>query len=161
MGSTLITKTPTRPILGPLTTTFTAPSSCSAVFSSPASDNLSEAPTSPVYSASQGIRCDVYTLVENGVEDAEFLNDNEDCWPSAMSSKSPGSYSMEFFVATFDGWGFYSPGLLCPNGYTSACSAALLSNGVSSTIANGQSFEFQFPLVPGETAVGCCPRYVS
>ncbi|KAM3501722.1 hypothetical protein MY10362_005339 [Beauveria mimosiformis] len=46
------------------------------------------------------------------------------------------------------GWGFYSPGLVCPDGYTTACTAIFGQRADWST---------QFPLVAGETAVGCCP----
>lgn len=46
------------------------------------------------------------------------------------------------------GWGFYSPGLECPLGYWSACSA------VQGTTSN---FRPQFVMEADETFVGCCP----
>lgn len=45
--------------------------------------------------------------------------------------------------------GFYSPGLVCPDGYLSACTATW--DGFS-------DWQVQFPMTAGETAVGCCPR---
>ncbi|KAH8771020.1 hypothetical protein F5883DRAFT_551694 [Diaporthe sp. PMI_573] len=48
----------------------------------------------------------------------------------------------------FRGWGFYSPGLICPHGYTSACTA---------TAKGGAQWPVQFVMLEGETAVGCCP----
>ncbi|KAI9654767.1 MAG: hypothetical protein M1821_005761 [Bathelium mastoideum] len=55
------------------------------------------------------------------------------------------------------GWGYYSPGLACPQGFTTACSA-IGSNGTVTTAGNqAQRFSFQYPLDPLETAAGCCP----
>ncbi|KAH6641280.1 hypothetical protein F5144DRAFT_563049 [Chaetomium tenue] len=47
------------------------------------------------------------------------------------------------------GWGFYSPGLACPTGYTAACTAEY---------GKRSDWEVEFTLIPGETAVGCCPE---
>lgn len=52
----------------------------------------------------------------------------------------------------FRGWGFYSPGLVCPHGYTSACTA---------TAGGDAQWPVQFEMLEGETAVGCCPTYVN
>jgi hypothetical protein len=76
--------------------------------------------------------------------------DTSSCWPPAFVSAP---------AAPYYGWGFYSPGLICPSGYSSACSTALEKSG-SSPSSFAQPFSFQFPLVPGETVVGCCPTYV-
>jgi hypothetical protein len=75
--------------------------------------------------------------------------DTSSCWPPALVS-APGQ--------PYFGWGFYSPGLICPSGYSSACTTTLEKSGSPPSFAT--SFSFQFPLIPGETAVGCCPTYV-
>lgn len=49
-------------------------------------------------------------------------------------------------------WGFYSPGLECPAGHAAACTA---------TAGGKADWPVQFKLQDGETAIGCCPRYVS
>jgi hypothetical protein len=122
--------TSTRLLIGPLTTTYTAPPQCSKFA-------LNE--RDPFAYAAQG--CSSGTVM-----------DTSSCWPPALgSAPSPPYY----------GWGFYSPGLICPSGYTSACATALEETGSPpNTLTFSQEFSFQFPLIPGETAVGCCPTYV-
>ncbi|KAF2005466.1 hypothetical protein P154DRAFT_571193 [Amniculicola lignicola CBS 123094] len=76
------------------------------------------------------------------------------CWPGPAKYPTP--------LWPFKGLGFYSPGLLCPKGYTSACSAASTEQGKGTvgSIATPASFplgQFQFPLIAGEMAIGCCP----
>ena len=72
--------------------------------------------------------------------------DATSCWPPVASGVSAKSASLE-------GWGFYSPGVHCPAGYATACSA---------TGGGGKAgWDMQFQLQDGETAVGCCPRCVS
>lgn len=73
------------------------------------------------------------------------VEDDMSCWPppsvnQALLRKHP-----------FQGLGFYSPGLACPTGYTTACTAEY---------GRRPQWDIQFALVPGETAVGCCPEYV-
>ena len=67
--------------------------------------------------------------------------DATSCWPpkdrAVPAPKNP-----------LAGWGFYSPGIICPAGHTSACSATAGARG---------GFPFQFSLAAQETAVGCCP----
>lgn len=46
-------------------------------------------------------------------------------------------------------WGIYSPGLVCPQGYTTACSY----NGAKKT----GDFNFYFNPEESEIAIGCCP----
>ena len=103
--------------LGPLTNTFTPPSSCTI--------NVIASDTG---SAWQGQEC---------TDDTVF--DAATCWPTA-TVPAP--------IPPFEGWGFYSPGLVCPDGYTSACTASFNPS---------QSPSFQFALSSSETAVGCCP----
>lgn len=112
----------TRNILGPLTTVFTAPQECD--FAGIISSQTS---------AYRGQGCTVDHLV-----------DASTCWPQATAAaplKSP----------PLNGWGFYSPGISCPAGYTSACSA---------TQGSSTGWEMQFAMDARETAVGCCPTYV-
>ncbi|KAK0733518.1 hypothetical protein B0T26DRAFT_745553 [Lasiosphaeria miniovina] len=87
-----------RPILGPLTTTFTPPAPCLV----------------PVG------QCTTCTVAWNGQECAPssgtFAQDAETCWPATTNG-------VPKVTLPFAGWGFYSPGLVCPVGYTSACTA--------------------------------------
>jgi hypothetical protein len=67
--------------------------------------------------------------------------DNTACWPPVTAGvRAP---------APLQGWGYYSPGISCPAGHVSACSA---------TAGGNQGWPVQFKLSGGETAVGCCPR---
>ena len=70
------------------------------------------------------------------------LQDTASCWPPATISAPDPPYS---------GWGAYSPGIVCPSDYFSACGAG---------IASLTEFNFQFPLIAKETAIGCCPECV-
>lgn len=94
-----------RTILGPLTTTFTPPASCTLAATSGGNDDL------------QGYlarTCDGIL----GAYDAAA------CWPS--TSKGAPSPS-----PSFAGWGFYSPGVACPAGYATACLATGGKSGTS------------------------------
>lgn len=72
------------------------------------------------------------------------IEDDPSCWPPRTTGVPDQTWPV-------GGWGFYSPGLECPAGYTSACQA----------VHGGKSdWEIQFTLRPQETAVGCCPEYV-
>lgn len=72
------------------------------------------------------------------------LEDESTCWPEAtVAAPSP--------MPPFHGWGFYSPGISFPAGYTTACDA---------TQGYRTGWVMQYPLEKGETAVGCCPTYV-
>lgn len=66
------------------------------------------------------------------VDDGKSITDNKECWPGTRR-------------------GFHSPGLYCPEGYTSACTASAVG-GVTST-----GWKAQYALEDGETAIGCCP----
>lgn len=137
--------------LGPLTTTFTPPPQCTRAVvacTGCATARVAQSCHAPISSPS--------------VDAAPFSSGPQDdtvCWPSATSYPSSPSLA---------GLGFYSPGIICPTGYISACSAirpgpptwtysALPSVITEGPLPNGK---FQFPLIQGETAVGCCPtRY--
>lgn len=121
-----------RTILGPLTTTYTASSSCSVAVEACQGCNIAWQAQS-CFASSSG------SSITDGVED------NTDCWP-------PRSSFVSTVAPPLDGWGFYSPGLVCPYGMTTACSA---------TGGGSSDWAVQFGLLEQETAVGCCPRYSS
>jgi len=107
--------------LGPLTTTFTPAPTC----------------TVPVIACATCNYCwAAQTCFSGGVEDYTA------CWPGTSSGVPAPTPPLQ-------GWGFYSPGLVCPQGYASACGAVETAAG---------TWTPQFPLQTGETAVGCCPR---
>jgi hypothetical protein len=119
--------------LGPLTTTFTPAAAC----------------TLAVGAGRGGL------FGGGGDKDVAYLGqacsrgkafDDTSCWPAT----SKGAEEQE---APLHGWGYYSPGLHCPVGYATACSATGGSGG-------GSGWPVQFKLRDGETAVGCCPRSV-
>jgi hypothetical protein len=118
-----------RTNLGPLTTAVSLPSTCSSHFEQCSTCDQAWAGQTCFASTST-------SFVDYGVQD------NTDCWPATTS-----------FVATppipLQGWGFYSPGISCPSGMVSACTA---------TAGGSSDWPVQFGMVSGETAVGCCPR---
>jgi len=121
-----------RVILGPLTSTWTAPSACSVL--------VQDCVTCGVAWAAQTCFASTATSSVNfGPED------NTDCWPPRSSFASTPA-------PPFAGWGFYSPGLDCPYGMTPACSA---------TGGGSSGWAVQFGLLENETAVGCCPPHTT
>ena len=122
----------TRASLGPLTSIFNPPDACSYYGGAGNSADLNG------FWAAQG--CSDSTMI-----------DTDTCWPPITSTLPQPSPPLE-------GFGFYSPGLVCPNGYYTACvsSYATEESAAASTIFASE-YEFQFELEPGETAVGCCP----
>ncbi|KAH8771761.1 hypothetical protein F5883DRAFT_396044, partial [Diaporthe sp. PMI_573] len=71
----------------------------------------------------------------------DALADDSICWPDATAAASSPT-------PPFHGWGFYSPGILCPAGHATACDA---------TQGYRTGWDMQYALEEGETAVGCCP----
>lgn len=121
-----------RTTLGPLTTTYTPPASC----------NVAVEQCSTCINAWAAQTCFASTTgssINYGVQD------NPDCWPPRLDD------SILTPVPPFQGWGFYTPGVICPVGYTSACSA---------TAGGSSGWSVQYSMTAGETAVGCCPTYV-
>src|SRR5271156_6185002 len=115
-------------LLGSLTAIFTPPSNCPIPV-------IEQATTSPL-GAWQAQNC------YRGTTGA----DETTCWPPASVPTSQllvHGHKLELY-----GFGYYSPGLFRPVGYTSACSA---------TASATSNFNFQFPPREMETAVGCCP----
>lgn len=114
-------------LLGPLTTTWSMPDSCSV--------HVVECTT--CVEGYRGQQCVISD--ERGVP-----KDHTTCWPPAIQRAGTP-------VPAFNGWGFYSPGLACPTGYMAACTAEY----------EGRSdWAVEFPLIAGETAIGCCPTSV-
>ncbi|KAF1966488.1 hypothetical protein BU23DRAFT_544343, partial [Bimuria novae-zelandiae CBS 107.79] len=122
--------TPTRINLGPLTTVFVPPPHCTRA-------------ALAGKEAALGQSC-------NPVDDkTATAADDTGCWPRATAYPSVDKSSLA-------GLGFYSPGVMCPTGYVSACTAISTSKGQTAA-APQVTGKFQFPLVAGETAIGCCP----
>ncbi|CAM1508923.1 Fc.00g026620.m01.CDS01 [Cosmosporella sp. VM-42] len=118
------------PLLGPLTEKWSQPASCSIYFP-------------------RCTTCDYGWYAQRctsvfGESTGQWghFEDDPDCWP-------PRSQGVQDRSRPLDGWGYYSPGLECPVGYTTGCSA---------TYKGEQDWAIQFALRPGETAVGCCPE---
>ncbi|KAH8890963.1 hypothetical protein GQ53DRAFT_164843 [Thozetella sp. PMI_491] len=112
-----------RTNLGPLTKAFTPPAACQV--------NIAQCATCD--RAWQGQFCG-----------SSGFGDTTTCWP-------PVDPSIASPTAPFLGWGFYSPGIVCPGGYTTACSATKGPSGYSA------AWDVEFSLTLGETAIGCCP----
>lgn len=115
-----------RTNLGPLTTAFTYPASC----------------TNNVIQCSYCLVAWQAQTCSDNPNNAAGVQDNANCWPprTTASTFSTG--------VALNGWGVYSPGLSCPVGYNTACSATGTTIG---------GFQFQFPVSGGETGIGCCP----
>ncbi|KAK4232881.1 hypothetical protein C8A03DRAFT_39463 [Achaetomium macrosporum] len=112
-------------LIGPLTTTWTMPDSCTVHV-------LNCATCTEGF---RGQQC----VMSDGTAQA---SDHTACWP-------PATTRVPVPQPPFVGWGFYSPGLACPAGYTTACTAQY---------GGRAEWDVEFTLVPGETAIGCCPE---
>ncbi|KAH9896269.1 hypothetical protein F4778DRAFT_745730 [Xylariomycetidae sp. FL2044] len=120
--TTAVSTASTRINLGPLTTAaWDRPSSCDYVYG--ATDLATRG----------GME---YSCGTEGL----FLA-NTKCWPPRTTVPDFGESA---FIANW----IYSPGIMCPTGYTAV---------VSATQGGGSDFNFLFSLEPGETALGCCP----
>ncbi|KAK8044215.1 hypothetical protein PG993_004239 [Apiospora rasikravindrae] len=120
----------TRNVLGPLTTVFTPDPTCVTPMAG--------------YCQSQ------YWVAWQGQVCTPLAN------PPAGPPYTPGAATTDVAATGYlGGWGFYSPGLACPSGSTSACSKT------ADDPDDDDGFTFQFPLTAGETAVGCCPTSFS
>lgn len=87
----------TRPVLGYITELWTPPASCLSV------EVYSTTP--PWNTGYQGVTCTA----------SGCFYDSTDCWPprTANAHHPTGAF--------LRGWGFYSPGTVCPSGFTTAC----------------------------------------
>ena len=131
-----------RTVLGPLTTTFTPPSGCSSLFQS------LDVPFTVLFPT---IALRAATCI-NGEFDVAMVDDVR-CWPPMTTTATTKD--------DIGGWGLYSPGVLCPSGYTTACSALAATSESASALKGVEDFQFQFPLLVNETAAGCCPKYIN
>lgn len=112
-----------RTILGPLTTTFTQPPQCTTAAAEVSGQTL------------LGQLAQVCGP-EGGAIDTS-------CWPpTSGAGAGPATHTQ--------GLGFYSPGISCPAGHTSACSA-------TAGLFGKTEWPLQYTLSASETAVGCCP----
>jgi len=141
---------------GPLTTTFTAPASCSTAY-----ETMLGAATDP-------------TFIQWAAQ-CEWLPPT-DCNPSgsvirSIDSSADGSNPTAGMIIVY-----HSPGLVCPSGWATVGAAAKLNPtstsisgafNLSDAIPTGSDLDFVEPeldiflaaLDPGETAVVCCPRF--
>lgn len=111
-------------ILGPLTATFTQPPECTTAVAQASGEAL------------VGRLAEVCGGETGAIDTA--------CWPT-VSFGVPGPKTDS------PGWGFYSPGIICPAGHTSACSA-------TGGLLGQKDWSLQYTLAASETAVGCCPK---
>lgn len=142
--------------LGPLTTTFTAPSSCSTIDSGFTAVAYKQDVTAILYDTS----CEV-----------EY--DGWDCYPEG-SAPSPTVTTVNL-ADTFK-YTYFSPGIYCPSGWKTVGVASrdgdkpVTSSGafandtvipthIAGVFPNAANVLMQ-ALDPSETAVLCCPRYV-
>lgn len=124
--STSIAKATSTNILGPLTQTWTQPSGCTVVVGG------GPCPT-----------CTTAWVDQQCIEPTGAAGDTS-CFPPTTAGASPKATD-----SAVRSWGVYSPGLVCPSGYSSACS----SHGPENT----GDYDFHFPPGPSESAIGCCP----
>ncbi|XEU99834.1 hypothetical protein FSHL1_005121 [Fusarium sambucinum] len=138
--------------LGPLTTTYTAPSSCST-----GTDRLAFVNASDPVRAYGIPTCDVKPL--------------GDCLPSGSSWESVEGQTTEFVQGLY---AYYSPGLVCPSGWRTVGSLAHDSDDDEKALASGalatpkwddqpglrilHATEFWLGILePSETLAYCCP----
>ena len=117
--------TPNIANLGPLTTTFLPGASCGLVIHSDGST------TGWPYVGRYAQSC----LGSNA------LMDDESCWPPKISY--PDLYAPTDGHDPLYGYGFYSPGFICPIGYTRACASAAPSQ-IAYTDVTGSIAAFLF-----------------
>lgn len=124
MKSTTTVSSLVRTVLGPLTTVFTPPPSCSRVFFG----SLTDITYGPLSAGWQAQSCaGTAGWPRNFQLDAS-------CWPPGMPA---------FASVPWPNWAVYSPGRLCPAGYTKAWMG---TTGIG-----------DLPVAAGETVIGCCP----
>ncbi|KAI1769039.1 hypothetical protein GGR53DRAFT_461829 [Hypoxylon sp. FL1150] len=115
-------------ILGPLTTTWTPPPACTVVVAACST-------------------C-TYGWAAQSCPGTSSVTDDPSCWPPRMSGAYTPPASNPLLA-----WGIYTPGSICPQGYSAACS---YDGG-----ARTGDFEFDFSPRKTETVNGCCPTYVT
>ena len=131
-------------INGPLTTAWAQPASCTIPLFFLATNPTEFA----VSTVSQGVTCvmGISTTCTTGPSSCSEIatystKADSRCFP-------PGTLSLASYGFPS---GFYSPGYVCPQSYTTACETTMGGTG---------NFLPFFPLIADETAIGCCPRLV-
>lgn len=135
--------------LGPLTTTFTPPSDCSSLLVRTIIDTGGDYNQ---FYAGYGETC----TVDSAGEPSTFVP--ESCYPGALADwhNDPDSD-----IPDRNDPVAYSPGLVCPVGYETACSLTRHAGGSTSiSSSNNDQYDLWNMLKDGETAIGCCPTYV-
>lgn len=138
-----------RKNIGPLTTTFSAPDSCSVIdgtFSRSTGDYAGQ------INAKIGVQCSY-----NKAQDAQVFRIADDCYPDGLAAYIHDG------EAWLDAPPVFEPGDVCPNGYTSACTMDRRAGDSPPTTEPGlvtASRAVWELLTAGERAIGCCPRYV-
>lgn len=126
----------TRSNLGPMTTAWAQPSSCTIPMA--------------VTQSAEGAFADTQT-VALGLSCLASITCNSEsisCSTSYFSTPDPACVPPQTMSYNYAGDGFYSPGLVCPQSYTTAC---------ETTNAGTRNFQPYYALTAGETAAGCCP----
>ncbi|OTB03196.1 hypothetical protein M426DRAFT_12783 [Hypoxylon sp. CI-4A] len=126
--------------LGPLTAAWTPPSSCTIPF-----NFCTDSECTGIFGATcaRTYEDDCTDSRASCTSSFTYVGyDDPDCWPPRSSSISLPTDIL------LSGWGYYSPGILCPAGHTSACFA---------TAGGHSDWQPQIPLQSDETAAGCCP----
>ncbi|KAK8008767.1 hypothetical protein PG991_011318 [Apiospora marii] len=127
------TPTPTRQILGPLTTSWKQPDGCSVIV------RRDPSWTGELW---QGQSCQ---MTASAVQSSWWIHEAAGCFPPRTAGGTTPTQSW------FDNWGFYSPGITCPVGWTMACFATFGDDD------GGLALLDPMTLQAGETAAGCCP----
>jgi hypothetical protein len=88
--------------------------------------------------------CDTCTTVWQAqtCNPSSNAHDWTDCWPPRSGTAT------HYDPGVMMGWGFYSPGYICPSGYTTAALA---------TFSGSSGWGVEYSLTSGETAAACCP----
>ncbi|KAK7550923.1 hypothetical protein BKA81DRAFT_382552 [Phyllosticta paracitricarpa] len=76
------------------------------------------------------------------------IGDIQSCWPTATIVEQE---------TLLTGRGLYSPGTICPVGYTTACASRSARSARRAQVCTHPTFDFQYAAENGETVVGCCP----
>ncbi|KAM7205776.1 hypothetical protein V8F20_003009, partial [Naviculisporaceae sp. PSN 640] len=126
-------------VLGPLTTTWYQPSTCTYL--------LQPRPTLTEFF--RGQECFLPPPNQETPIPTGIPVDITSCWPPVTRNAPQPTHP-------FYGWGIYSPGIVCPAGHVTACTAVY---GNRRDRSGGWSTAgMQFDIEVGETAIGCCPE---
>ena len=139
--------------LGPLTTTFIQPASCNSL---PIlyQDTIVHEGYPTIDTIVSGLTCISTYLTSCTRFISTTGTDSTSCFQGLIytsttdTSCSPSPRTTGLYLPS---GGFYSPGLVCPKSYYSAC---------TTTFSGAGDWQPVIPLTAGETAAGCCPRSV-